>query len=176
MSLADRVGGNIPISRNSFDSSRIARESGNCAQLKRMLGEAVWIDGCQISPTIQQCVQHFFNFIFLEDFSSRDNHFAAIHSMGSIFLQASVLRNIVLLSVISVSLCDTSNMDDFDSSDAAAAARRLLQKTVYNMPKLNFCELVQTKMSQMRLIIFVCSETSINSRFHMRNVRHRLRF
>lgn len=96
--------------------------------------------------------------------------------MGSIFLQASVLRNIVLLSVISVSLCDTSNMDDFDSSDAAAAARRLLQKTVYNMPKLNFCELVQTKMSQMRLILFVCSETSIYSRFHMRNVRHRLRF
>ena len=81
--------------------------------------------------------------------------------MGSIFLQASVLRNIVLLSVISVSLCDTSNMDDFDSSDAAAAARRLLQKTVYNMPKLNFCELIQTQMSQMRLIIF-CLQWNLN--------------
>ncbi len=131
----------------------------------------------RLSPTIQQCVQHFFNFVFPEDFNTRENHFAAILIMGSIFFQASVLC-IVLLSVISVALCDTSNMDDSDSSDAASAVRRLLQKTVYNMPKLNFCELIQTKMPHMRLILilFVRSETSINFSCHMRNVRHRLRF
>jgi hypothetical protein len=59
----------------------------------------------------------------------------------TILPQTFIIYTILLLSAIDVSLSDASGADDFDSSsNSSATARRLLQKTAYTMPKLNFCE------------------------------------
>jgi hypothetical protein len=41
---------------------------------------------------------------------------------------------------MSFALNDNSLEEDANTSDHATRARRLLQKTAYTMPKLNFCE------------------------------------
>jgi hypothetical protein len=63
--------------------------------------------------------------------------------MGTILPQTFIVFTILLLSGIDIFLSDVSAADDFDSSsNIAASARRLLQKTAYTMPKLNFCKTI----------------------------------
>ena len=133
-----------------------------------------------IAKTCRQMLVVFsIQFILRFESTLRVGHLPIQHIMEYIFDRTFVLRTVLLLSAIAVSLSNGSIEEDFDSHETSTTSRRLLQKTFYTMPTLNFCE--TSKCSCANSFLDTCltpffSETGCSCCCDLWNIWHRLRF